>query len=440
MSSQMSITFTSQANVLETVVEVLSNHKTDDYYAYERGEYWYIGIGSRSSLVIDSQGQTVTVNSESGQASRSINGTSIADTAREFTTNHLKSGFRIFGQVGFNYAAHILGQEYTPGNWPLLALLVPRLELVLHRDTTILKGVDEEVKALSDSIQNSTGISTFQNIRPINTEDRRNYTATVENALSDISAGYYKKVIPSRTVEIPHKVNMPATLLTGRRPNNPARSFSLNHAGYQATGFSPEVVVSVNNKRISTEPLAGTRSSAGSKEEVSKLGEELLHDPKEIVEHVVSVREAITELQRLCPRDTVKIEDFMSIRTRGSVQHLGSRITGILSPEKDIWDAFDVVFPSITASGIPKHAALEAIQRLEDQPRELYSGAVIMIEDLESFEAALVLRTVFQDRNRAWIQAGAGVISQSNPQRELTETCEKLASIAPFVIPDVGPT
>lgn len=173
---------------------------------------------------------------------------------------------------------------------------------------------------------------------------------------------------------------------------------------------------------------------------VSKLGEELLHDPKEIVEHVVSAREAITELQRLCPRDTVKIEDFMSIRTRGSVQHLGSRITGILSPEKDIWDAFDVVFPSITASGIPKHAALEAIQRLEDQPRELYSGAVTMIEDLESFEAALVLRTVFQDRNRAWIQAGAGVISQSNPQRELTETCEKLASIAPFVIPDVGPT
>lgn len=128
MSSQMSITFTSQANVLEAVVEVLSNHKTDDYYAYERGEYWYIGIGSRSSLVIDSQGQTVTVNSESGQASRSINGTSIADTAREITTDHLKSGFRIFGQVGFNYAAHILGQEYTPGNWPLLALLVPRLE------------------------------------------------------------------------------------------------------------------------------------------------------------------------------------------------------------------------------------------------------------------------------------------------------------------------
>ncbi|KAJ5959112.1 uncharacterized protein N7479_006262 [Penicillium vulpinum] len=434
--SQMSITFTSQADVLETVVEVLSKHKKDDYYAYERGEYWYIGIGSRSSLVIDSKGQTVTVNNESGQESRSIDGSSIADIAREFT-NNLTSGFRIFGQAGFNYAAHILEQKYTPGNWPLLALFVPRIELALHRHTITLKGVDEEVKALYDSIQNSTGIPPFQNAQPIHTEDRVNYIERIENALFDISAGYYKKVIPSRTVEIPHKVNMPATLLSGRRSNNPARSFSLNHAGYRATGFSPELVVSVNNRRITTEPLAGTRSNIGTKEEVEKLREELLDDPKEIVEHVISVREAITELQQLCPRDTVKVEDLMSIRTRGSVQHLGSRVTGILSPEKDMWDAFDVLFPSITASGIPKHAALEAIQRLEDQPRELYSGAIIMIEDSESFEAALVLRTVFQDQNRAWIQAGAGVISQSNPQRELMETHEKLASIAPFVILDV---
>ncbi|KAJ5518480.1 hypothetical protein N7453_000902 [Penicillium expansum] len=258
MSSQRSIAFTSQADVLETVVEVLSKHQNDDYYAYERGEYWYIGIGSRSSLAIDSKGQAMTVNSEFGQASRSIDGSSITDIAREFTTNNLKSGFRIFGQAGFNYAAHILGQEYTPDTWPLLALLVPRLELVLHQHMITLKGVDEEVKALYHSIHNSTGISTFQNAQPIHTDDEGNYIVTVENALSDISAGYYKKVVPSRIVEIPHKVNMPATFLSGRRSNNPARSFSLNHAGYQATGFSPELVVSVNNASVTTEPLAGS--------------------------------------------------------------------------------------------------------------------------------------------------------------------------------------
>ena len=152
------------------------------------------------------------------------------------------------------------------------------------------------------------------------------------------------------------------------------------------------------------------------------------------MEHVISVKEAIEELDRLCVPRSVTIDDFMSVRARGSVQHLGSRVAGILSPDKDMWDAFEVLFPSITASGIPKHIAIKAIQRLEDERRELYSGAVFMIEDLESFEATLVLRSVFQDATRQWIQAGAGVILQSNPQRELRKTCEKLASIAPFVV------
>lgn len=87
------------------------------------------------------------------------------------------------------------------------------------------------------------------------------------------------------------------------------------------------------------------------------------------------------------------------------MQHLGSRVAGALSPVKDGWDAFNVLFPSITASGLPKDAALAAIQRLEARPRVLYSGAILLLEGIESFEAALVLRTVFQDQSRHWIQA-----------------------------------
>jgi salicylate synthetase len=253
-------------------------------------------------------------------------------------------------------------------------------------------------------------------------------------ALSDIAQGRYGKVIPSRALEIEGKIDMPATLLAGRHANDPARTFPISHGGYRATGFSPELVLSVDNGKVMTEPLAGTRSAKGTKKEVETMRNELLNDPKEIVEHVISVREAIEELRQLCPPETIKVEDLMPVRARGSVQHLGSSVAGMLSPEKDIWDAFNVLFPSITASGIPKPAALEAIQHLEDKPRELYLGAVFMIEDSKSFEAALVLRTVCQDKSRSWIQAGAGVISQSNPQRELMETREKLASVAPFVV------
>ncbi len=124
----------------------------------------------------------------------------------------------------------------------------------------------------------------------------------------------------------------------------------------------------------------------------------------------------------------------MSIKHRGSVQHLGSRVTGRLSQEADAWSAFDVLFPSITASGIPKDSALQAISRLETRPRELYSGAILLLDGKDFFEATLCLRTVFQDPTKQWIQAGAGIISQSNPERELTETGEKLASIAPYIV------
>lgn len=91
-----------------------------------------------------------------------------------------------------------------------------------------------------------------------------------------------------------------------------------------------------------------------------------------------------------------------------------------------------MLFPSITASGIPKNAALNAIMQIEKTPRELYSGAILLLDDMR-FDAALVLRSVFQDSQRCWIQAG-GIIAQSTPERELTETREKLASIAPYLM------
>lgn len=152
------------------------------------------------------------------------------------------------------------------------------------------------------------------------------------------------------------------------------------------------------------------------------------------MEDVISVKEAIGELETLCVRDSVAVTDLMSVRERGSVQHLGSQVCGKLASGRDAWDAFDVLFPAITASGIPKLPALAAILRLEAMPRELYSGAILMLEGDRSFEAALVLRSAFQDAQRNWIQAGAGVIAQSNALRELTETCEKLSSVAPYLV------
>ncbi|RYP73521.1 hypothetical protein DL771_003560 [Monosporascus sp. 5C6A] len=424
-----------QSDLIELAVKLLNHHQRNDYCAYERGGLWHVGLGSRSSLSVHPAGDKATVISQRGSVTDDIRG-SIADVVRKFLRDHGLSDGNTFGYVNFNYAAHSRGQTFKTGKWPLLSLFIPRIEVCLGPGYVILKGDDsDEIQALCDTIRGPTTVqASGPHVNVSTVEHASDYVECVANALSEIAAGRYDKVIASRAVELAQKIDIPGTLLRGRRFNNPARSFAISHGGFQATGFSPELVMLLERGKLVTEPLAGTRSLEGTDGEVERLRSELLNDPKEVVEHVISVREAIDELKRVCLPETVMIEDFMSVRPRGSVQHLGSRVAGTLGPGNDAWDAFNVLFPSITASGIPKDNALEAIQRLENQPRELYSGAVLLANGTDFLEAALVLRTAFQDASRQWIQAGAGIISLSDPQREFIETREKLASIAPFIV------
>lgn len=116
----------------------------------------------------------------------------------------------------------------------------------------------------------------------------------------------------------------------------------------------------------------------------------------------MSVRAAVEEMQGLCQPESLVINELMSVRQRGNLQHLGSRVSGELGFGKDAWDAFDALFPAITATGAPKRAALSAIARLESSPRELYSGAILWLDGKTHFEAALVLRSAFQDSHQRW--------------------------------------
>lgn len=124
----------------------------------------------------------------------------------------------------------------------------------------------------------------------------------------------------------------------------------------------------------------------------------------------------------------------MTVALRGSVQHLASRVAGWLGPGRDRWNAFAVLFPAITASGIPKDTARRLISSLEQEPRGLYAGAVLTCDVRGELDAALVLRSVFQQGGRTWLQAGAGIVADSKPDREFEETREKLSSIAPYLV------
>ncbi|KAM0330205.1 hypothetical protein ACHAQA_004379 [Verticillium albo-atrum] len=440
MAYQESFTYPSDSGKpLERAASLISTLGTRDYYTYERQGQWHIGIGSRATLTVDPSGQNASTTTSKGTKTLPIT-SSLADAARNFVRDYSEGG-RVFGFVGFNYAAHTRDLAFHAGRWPLLSLMVPEVEIAIHTQGFTISGDS------ADSVRHITALlkggppATICPQMPEweMVEDRNAYMQSVEDGLSQIRDGRLAKVILSRAVQLPGPVDMPQTLLTGRKSNTPRTTFSLSHGGFQATGFSPELVMSLEKGRVTTEPLAGTRFCGANDAEREELRKELLSDSKEIVEHVLSVKAAVEELEQICTDETVVVEDFMSIRQRGKVQHLGSRVCGNLSDGKDAWDAFDILFPSITASGIPKLPALEVISAIEPRPRELYSGSVLMLEGSTFFEAALVLRTVFQDEKGAWLQAGAGVIAQSDPKREFTETAEKLSTIAPFVVSsDVG--
>ncbi|KAG8425775.1 hypothetical protein J3459_009696 [Metarhizium acridum] len=419
---------------LAIVTRVLNASKGSDYFAYERENKWHLGIGSRASLFVDATGTSVTTITNESISNPVIE--SIATIARDFVARYSSNASRVFGQVGFNYAAFTRGLAFTPGNWPLLSLMVPSVEVTVSTDCVTISGDDaERIENVVKLIAGGPGTPQAQRQIEVDLDSARDeYIDRVGQGISEIKAGKYKKVILSRAIDLGEEVDMVGTLLKGRRRNTPKRSFSVNQGGFQATGFSPELVMALQNGKVVTEPLAGTRAHAGSAAELKELKRDLESDAKEIVEHVLSVKEAVEEVGRFSTGGSTVVEDFMTTRVRGNVQHLGSRVAGRLEQGKDGWDAFNVLFPSITASGIPKQDSLDAIERLETRPRELYSGAVLMIEETGLFEASLVLRTVFQSGDRRWVQAGAGVIDMSTPERELLETCEKLSTIAPFVV------
>lgn len=169
-----------------------------------------------------------------------------------------------------------------------------------------------------------------------------------------------------------------------------------------------------------TFPLAGTRKNEES------LKKELLTDIKEVGEHAVSVKLALEELANVCKLSTIKVDKFMNIYERGSVQHLGSEVSGELI-NNNYWNALLALYPAVTAAGIPKKESIEAIEKYEDTPRDLYSGGMFLINHEIGFDVALILRTVFQDKKETYLRAG--IVEKSKPDRELEETREKLKSV-----------
>ncbi|MBL0885616.1 salicylate synthase [Myceligenerans indicum] len=313
-----------------------------------------------------------------------------------------------------------------------------RREIHLTTDSTTFLGLGpDDLVAATERFKQTEPEEPTGTAAPVDVLGGRGaYEATVKQALTRISGTALRKVIVSRRVDLPFRADVPRTYLAGRRVNTPARSFCLRTGELEAAGFPPETVVEVDSDgTVRIMPLAGTRALTGDAERDEALRRELLTDPKEVYEHAVSVQSALDDLSAVCPPGDVEVREFMAVKRRGSVQHLGSVVRGRLAAGRTPWDAFKSAFPAVTASGIPRDLSLRTIVELEASSRDLYSGAVFAQREDGGLDAALVLRSVYSAGGGSWIRAGAGIVPQSDPRREFVETCEKLASVSTSVVP-----
>ena len=301
----------------------------------------------------------------------------------------------------------------------------------------MIRSLDRRIATECMELMEASSAGPAPAVEPVSIDAGRDwYLGAARAAVADIHAGLLEKVIISRRVPVGRDIDMAATYRAGREANTPARSFLLRLDDMEAAGFSPETVaVADGDGRVSTQPLAGTRALGRGAETDRALGVELATDPKEVYEHAISMRSSWLELASVCVPGTVRVDEPMELRYRGTVQHLGSLVSGQLAAGRSPLDALAAVFPGVTASGLPKAAACACISRIEPVARGLYAGSVLRLGSDGTLDAALVLRSVYQANGNAWLQAGAGIVGVSRPEREFEETGEKLASVAAYIVP-----
>ncbi len=199
--------------------------------------------------------------------------------------------------------------------------------------------------------------------------------------------------------------------------------------GIDVVGSSPEALVKVTDGEVLIHPIAGTRHRSASPEEDVRLSEELLADPKERAEHLMLVDLGRNDLGRVCEPGTVEVVEFMHIERFSHVMHIVSTVTGTLSKSATPIDALFSTFPAGTLSGAPKPRAMEIIETLEPTRRGIYGGAIGYLDFTGNIDACIAIRTAVIRDKIAYVQAGGGIVADSDPEAENQETMNKAAAV-----------
>ena len=283
----------------------------------------------------------------------------------------------------------------------------------------------------------SSTVATFSRPEPHPRAQRtlEEYSAVVERLVAEIEAGEAYQVVPSQRFEMDTAAD-PIDVYRMLRVTNPSPYMYLlqipNEAGetaFSIVGSSPEALVTVQDGWAKTHPIAGTRWRGASEEEDQLLEKELLCDEKERAEHLMLVDLGRNDLGRVCVPGTVRVEDYSHIERYSHVMHLVSTVTGLLGRHRTALDAVTACFPAGTLSGAPKVRAMELIEEVEITRRGLYGGVVGYLDFAGNADFAIAIRTALMRGGTAYVQAGGGVVADSNGPYEYTEAANKATAV-----------
>jgi len=258
---------------------------------------------------------------------------------------------------------------------------------------------------------------------------RDRFVQSVVDAKEYIAAGDIFQVVLSQRLDFSPGVD-PFNLYRALRTVNPSPyMYFLRFADTHVLGSSPEMLVRVTGRKLEYRPIAGTHPRGISEADDQELERKMREDEKERAEHVMLVDLGRNDLGRVSEYGSVKVRDLMYVERYSHVMHLVSALEGTLRPELDAMDAFAACFPAGTLSGAPKVRAMQIIEELEPTRRGVYGGSVLYADYAGNLDSCIAIRTMLVKGKKAYLQAGAGIVADSDPEKEFEETMNKARAV-----------
>ena len=456
------------ADLLTPVSAFLAIAETEPYAflleSAERGEQIgrYTFLGARPYMQVSARGDDVTITAN--RRSEKASGSALETTKKVLRAHKPASiaGLPPFtaGAVGY-FGYDLVRQLENIGNHAKADLKLPDCVLMffdrllafdhLHHQIHIIANADvrQETprKAYARALKDISSLEKklAAGLRPAHWHKRANprrkgleihantsrqkFMQSVERAKEYIAAGDAFQVVPSLRLSFTPKVSGFDIYRALRTVNPSPYLYFLRMGETQIIGSSPEMLVRVSGSKLEYRPIAGTRPRGRDPAEDDKLEKEMLTDEKERAEHVMLVDLGRNDLGRVSEYGSVKVRDLMYVERYSHVMHLVSALEGKLRAGLDALDAFAACFPAGTLSGAPKVRAMQIIEELEPTRRGIYGGSVLYADFAGNLDSCIAIRTMLMEGEKAYLQAGAGIVADSDPAREYEECMNKAKAV-----------